>query len=76
MTRSDAHAFGTRLLAARVAAAWTPAQLADRAGLPRTVVRSVEDGHGCTLAEADRLAVALGIPLVQLLGLTTAGDAP
>lgn len=69
------HAFGVRLLAARIAREWTPAELADRAGVGPFVVGDVENGNGCTLRDAALLAVALAMPLDELLlGPTEARD--
>lgn len=61
------HTFGVNILAARVAMALTPVQLAVRAGVARRVVGAVECGRGCQPADAVELARAIGVPLEQLL---------
>lgn len=71
----DNHAFGVRLLALRIAREWTPGHLAARAKVHRSVVRSVEDGNGCTQADAARLAAALDVELEQLIGTAGSGAA-
>lgn len=67
------HLFGARLLNLRCAAKLTPRALAELAEVQPGVIGQVEDGKGCTRAEAVKLAKALGVPVVQLLGLTPAG---
>jgi transcriptional regulator with XRE-family HTH domain len=70
----DNHAFGVRLLELRVARQWTPRELAERARVGRGVVGAVEDGQGCTVLAARGLAMALDVPLEQLLGPVEARD--
>jgi DNA-binding XRE family transcriptional regulator len=62
-----AHTFGVNLLAARCDREWTLPELAQHSGVTRATIRAVEDGLGCSLADAVRLALAVGVPLEQLL---------
>jgi hypothetical protein len=59
--------FGVNLLAARCDREWTLPELAQHSGVTRAVIRAVEDGLGCSLADAESLALAVGVPLEQLL---------
>lgn len=67
MTAPDLHALGANVMAARIKLKLTPEQLAADANVHPRVVHAVEDGRGCTDAEAFRLSEALQVPLEQLL---------
>lgn len=58
---------GTRIVDMRMARGWTQEQLAERTGLDRTTISSVENGTHATLI--DHLALitdALGVPIRHL----------
>lgn len=66
--------FGARVRALRERAGISQEALADRAGLHRTYVGSVERGErNISLANIHRLADALGVPPSELLGTDDEG---
>lgn len=62
--------FSSRLKSARQTAGLSQPQLAERAGVPLTSLRQLEQGRrgGPTLATARKLALALGVSLDELAG--------
>lgn len=52
-----------RIAEARQHTGWTQAELAERVGLERSSIAHIERGSNPTLANAQRLALALGAPL-------------
>ena len=59
---------GKRLKRRRVELGWNQSELAERAGLGRRTITSVENGHGCSLSTFIALLRALGA-LPELNGL-------
>jgi transcriptional regulator with XRE-family HTH domain len=61
---------GTRLRKLRIRAGWTQHELAERSGVSRTAIASIETGQrsGITLDNAFRLAEALGVSVETLAG--------
>ncbi len=68
----EEQAFSREVRLARRIAGITQEEAGQVAGIDRTHVGWVEQGHGCTLRTAVRLARAFGISLDALFGL---GDA-
>src|SRR5674476_1412843 len=66
--------FGATIRTGRIARGWTQRQLADRAGVPQSVVSAVETGGGGELATLERVCVALGGELRLEAHLSYAGD--
>ena len=66
--------FGATIRTGRIARGWTQRQLADRAGVPQSVVSAVETGGGGELATLERVCVALGGELRLEAHLPYAGD--
>lgn len=62
--------FGARVRALREEKGWSQEELADRAGLHRTYISSVERGiRNPTITVIERIAIALEYRLEQLLQL-------
>jgi transcriptional regulator with XRE-family HTH domain len=60
--------FAGRLRERRIAHGWSQEELADRAGLHRTYVGSVERGErNVSIDNMERLSAALGLDVVDLL---------
>lgn len=60
--------FGTKLRSLREQHGWSQEEFADRAGMHRTYVSSIERGiRNPTLSVLERLAKALGISMAELL---------
>tara|TARA_R110002094_G_scaffold57631_2_gene68764 strand:+ start:799 stop:1008 length:210 start_codon:yes stop_codon:yes gene_type:complete len=60
--------FGARLRKLREAQGWSQEELADRAGLHRTYISSVERGvRNPTITVLAKIAAALGVSLAELL---------
>ena len=66
--------FGATIRTGRIARGWTQRQLADRAGVPQSVVSAIETGEGGELATLERVCVALGGELRLEARLPYAGD--
>ena len=66
--------FGATIRTGRIARGWTQRQLADRAGVPQSVVSTIETGEGGELATLERVCVALGGELRLEAHLPYAGD--
>ena len=63
--------FAGNLRARRTAAGWSQEELADRSGLHRTYIGSVERGErNISVDNMERLALALGAPLEELVRST------
>ena len=75
-TRDSVHspgraAFGARVRSLRLASGLSQEQLAERAGLHRTYVSSIERGHrNVGLDNILDLAAALGVPAADLFRVT------
>jgi transcriptional regulator with XRE-family HTH domain len=60
--------FGLAVQAARREHGWAQEQLSEAAGLDRTYISGLERGHrNPTLSTQERIAVALGCPLADLI---------
>jgi transcriptional regulator with XRE-family HTH domain len=60
--------FGFAVQAARREHGWAQEQLSEAAGLDRTYISGLERGHrNPTLSTQERIAVALGCPLADLI---------
>ncbi len=69
--------FGARIRQLRNDRGWSQEELADRAGLHRTYIGSVERGEqNLSLVNIERLAATLGISLAELFALFTDKPVP
>lgn len=58
------HLLGRLIHAARIEHKWTTQELADRAGITRSLLKRIEDGYpGCEVGTVFETAVVLGIKL-------------
>ena len=68
MGDSAATNLATNVRALRKSRAWSQQQLADRAGIPRSTVASMESGYGNpSLGNLARVSAALGAGIEELL---------
>ncbi len=74
MASDSGSRFGATIRTGRIARGWTQRQLADRAGLPQSVVSAIETDGRSELATLDRVCAALGGKLRLEAHLPYAGD--
>ena len=69
--------FGARVRLLRNERGWSQEELADRAGLHRTYIGSIERGEqNISLENIDKLAATLGVSLAELFETFTTKPAP
>lgn len=69
--------FGATVRELREALAWSQEQLADHASLSRSYAGEIERGSTiASIVTVDKLASALGVPIADLLRLSSSGSFP